>query len=283
MNVLRAVSVPNWMRNGSVFESYEVALTFDELMILTSDLNDRSRRLLYGEGARPQYETSTRAIDCKQLADQALDLDDRLIAWVSRKTDEWKFDELILETKEIGASEEPMNFAPLVGHQYTSDVHAAVWNRWRAVRLVVNDIRFRALQQHRYLSGVDTDGPLHQTRAIIQKMADEISATIPFHFNRQAVQHGSSIQSSAIEDKRPHGTPSVHPHMAHWMAWPLLIAATTAEIPSHQRRWLCEQLHVAGRTLGDGTLLSMANIELVPLADRIPSDCLSSSIWQRNR
>lgn len=253
--ILRGSTVPEFLEKGAVYGESGPALQIDAFMVQVAALREKTLRLL-------SPKTLNRTFDERhsiEIIFEAEELDSRLASWEHKLPDDWQVgtpcpeNSLILDSKN----------GPFPGppHSYTSHGHACLWNRYRAIRLIVNSIRVRCLTnvlQHNSSPNVYAAQSV-ACDAIIGKLATDMCASIPYFFNSPAasaasegmrwIRLGKHSISSDLE---------ILPKLAWLLAWPLTVALNVETLQEEQRVYLTQKLRDVARCLGDAALESVA-------------------------
>ena len=172
--------------------------------------------------------------DLKTIAGDADALDTTLVLWSKILPQDWKF--------AIQQSPPSEFLFEGTSHIYTSHGHAAVWNRYRAVRLIVNSICIRSLS---YLLQCPSQRLfILSQQATCQEnlasLATDLCRSAPFFFRTRNANGSTGNEIS--------------PKMAVLLAWPLAVAIRTEGVPEPQRQWLKGKLKIAADSMGDAML-----------------------------
>ena len=195
----------------------------------------------------------------KEIAEEAQKLDIALTSWSQNLPEDWKF--FTHAAPPITNSPETDLFYNGPTHLYQTHAHAAVWNRYRATRLIVNSIRKRALS---HLLTCPCHGDLIVSQQeLCQKNLDLITndmcGSVPFFFNLPNFAGGTpGLKSIRLGTFIINSEDDILPKMAILLAWPLTVAVSTDGVPEPQRQWLRHRLKIAAKSLGDSVLESVA-------------------------
>jgi hypothetical protein len=151
-------------------------------------------------------------------------------------------------------------------HSYTTHHHATIWNRYRAVRLLINSIQMRLLaveDQHTFgQSDFDISTQSKTCEEVISCLSTDLCRSIPsfHHFDTGFSTSTSGIIICPESDLKP--------TMAVLLAWPISIAVSIEEVPLNQREWLKCRLQAVNKVIGCPTLDALSRDKL----------CISDSI-----
>ena len=228
-------------------------LGLDSLMIRVAALRSGSLHLV----RHINQSSSIEAYKLDGLAIEAQELDLALESWSLELPEEFKFSVCFLE-KETELTKSSLQYEGAI-HQYATYGHAAVWNRYRAVRLIVDGIRMRILlaQAKRSSERMTLDAELESCRKTIDSLAIDMCRSIPFFFNSNATQaEGQDSLGTEGIAKTEH---EIIPNLATFLAWPLSIAVSVEAISYPHRQWLRRQLKTTARVLGNDIVQFIAD------------------------
>jgi hypothetical protein len=211
-------------------------LVLDILMVQVAAL--RAKSLTLFEANDTPQPPCLHFKQAQHITVEAQALDFVLEMWAKDVPDDWKFTTPSSST--APGSEPPSH--PIPAHTYASFGHAAVWNRYRATRLLLNSIRMRSLLL--LIQRQPDDASLTEQKAACQKNLDELSRDL------------CSGVMFFVDDSNPQHP--ILPKMTPLLAWSLTVAVNVESIPHAQREWLKAKLVIMGRTYGDAILESVA-------------------------
>ena len=231
-----------------------IELKLDQCIIRVVELRHQAQELLHKAKARPSREWHTLWEERNDLLSNAQDIESEFITWAAALTPEWMFEKTpyTASTSDIDDFSQGLSYGSNQ-HYYTSMIHAALWNRYRAARLLAVGIIARTIDQYR-----DPGCPLtHEAaklrdnaRAKVRALCDEICTSVSFHFRP------TSFEERGVKFAKTNRC------RVTLLNWPLLIAASNVDIPEQQRRWIKSILGLIGRMTGNGTLKSVAEMDL---------------------
>lgn len=247
--VLRASAVPEFLHDGEKYGEEGPALTIDSMMVQVAALRAKTVRLLSN---RP-LEISFDERHSLEITFEAEELDARLASWETMLSEDWRFSRSVADDQQLRY--------PSCTHTYTSHGHASVWNRYRALRLIVNSIRIRCLsnvlQHHSSTSAFAAQQEMCYTST--KTIADDLCASLRYFFNSPSddkdrsglgvMKIGKFIIKSELD---------ILPKLAWLLAWPLAVALNVEGLDEPQRMYLTQQLRAVARSLGDAVLESVA-------------------------
>jgi hypothetical protein len=228
-------------------------LELDSLMVRTANLRAQSLALA------KDLALATDEQPWVDLATEARELDDALVSWSQELPEDWKFSTLASPAIMNPAESDLFYHGPV--HIFTTHGHGAIWLRYRAICLIVNSIRNRALSRL-------VESPLHGESVVaqqelcqknIESTANDMCGSVPFFFNLPNDPAGTPGLKSIRLGKSIFSTDDdILPKMAIFLAWPLTVALNTDGVPNPQRQWLRYRLKIAASSLGDAVLESVA-------------------------
>ncbi|KAH8893939.1 hypothetical protein GQ53DRAFT_717677 [Thozetella sp. PMI_491] len=245
--ILRGAPMPPWFDDGTDWGEEGPSLSLDTLMGRVLVLRNRSISLFKDPGSLSPF---TEAVT--NIASDAEKLDADLATWPVSLPQEWRYVSefpALSQKKDSGLP----NGGPL--HHYSSLAHAALWNRYRALRLITNGIFRRSLNLLAEKSVVypSSEAVLNQCRKNMAENADDICAGTQCFFDDHASRPPSDSDTEALSEFE------VTPKVVYLLPWPLTVAISTEGVPEPQKAWIREKLGVVARILGDTALASVAS------------------------
>jgi hypothetical protein len=249
--MLRGVTVPDWIVDGLHYCEESPVLELDTFMVRIANLRAKSLHVL----SERDDEGSLHPHQLKIVAGEADELNLALELWSRSISESWQYS--IHHSPPTPQSSDALEKDQLfegISHTYPSPAHAAIWNRYRAIRLIVNSICTRSLSEllvvadrlpHCDARSADrlklVQVQQSKCRENIESLATEICGSLPCFFSS-----GLGLPS----------TPAafILPKMAVLMVWPVAVAIRTQGIPDPQRIWLKGKLKTAADALGDTML-----------------------------
>lgn len=248
--LLRSMPVPSWLRDGSSFGEEGLGLRFDRAMIITAKLRHQAAGL-------PNME----AAELKRRLTEAQSLDDTLIFWAKDLPSEDRYIVSKLQSGEHLESNSRILEDEI--HIYRTVGHAGLWNRYRALRLLLNDITLRCLSTLPPLDDHLDDFTLEAFASLVdhkmQHTATDLCASIPYILGLVCPDLSSSISTSTIKTTNPQSLKAtVKAGTASLLAWPLTIAMSVQYIPRKEREYLRARLLDVSAIIDDGVLERVA-------------------------
>lgn len=247
--VLRASVVPEFLHDGGKYGEEGPALVIDSLMVQVAALRAKTVRLLSN---RP-FAISFDERHSLEIAFEAEELDSRLALWETSLSSDWQFN--------ISTPDNQQSVYPYCTHVYTSHGHASVWNRYRALRLIVNSIRIRCLsnvlQHHSSTSAFAAQQEMCYIS--IKAITDDLCASLRYFFNSSSNdKDGSGLGVIKVGKFIIRSNLDILPKLAWLLAWPLAVAVNVEGLDEHQKTYLIQQTRAVARSLGDAVLESVA-------------------------
>ncbi|KAL7905476.1 hypothetical protein GGI35DRAFT_471685 [Trichoderma velutinum] len=239
--ILRGKAMPAWLEDGQSWGEEGHELELDSLIVRVLTLRNRSISFL-----RDVDEADTDIADeIKSIAMEAYTLDYDLASWPMRLAEDWRFQvsHTRLNAADVCASHP--------SHTYSSVGHAAIWNRYRALRLITNSIQKRAFSALQSLSDSSfADTNMHRCQVNINSLAVDLRCGVEFSLTSQGPTR--SAKAIAFLD-----TP--HPSVAALLAWPLTVAVSVDAVEPLEKSWLKGALKAVARSLGHTLLESVSD------------------------
>jgi hypothetical protein len=105
-------------------------------------------------------------------------------------------------------------------HVYKSSSIVRIWNVYRSVRLLANQVIIRCLDATSCLTSSSFLPQWLKSQAVLTSLCEDICATVPFHTETSSFRAASG----------------------HSLLWPLYAVATTCNVTAEMRRWVITQL-----------------------------------------
>ncbi len=141
--------------------------------------------------------------------------------------------------------------ADIPSHSYPSVGHAAIWNQYRALRLITNSIQKRALvalQPLIHSSVLDTN--MQRCQDNINELAVDLRCGAEFSVASRTSAEGA--EATGLLDMP-------HPSVAALLAWPLTVAVSVDAVQPPEKIWLKGTLKAVARSLGNTVLESVTD------------------------
>ncbi|OTA89168.1 hypothetical protein M434DRAFT_112924 [Hypoxylon sp. CO27-5] len=248
--ILRGIPEAPWLEDGAQFGEKGPMLELDSIMIHVASLRQRSLYLFLPKSARFSSQPLP-----GQIAAEAQDLDAALESWARDLPEDWRF-----STRLDSTANSP--FDELI-HTYPSHGHGAIWNRYRAVHIIVNSIRRRALSVMAQCSSqvISTQAEQDICQEKIASLATDLCRSIPFFIASHIIAQDSPSPKRMIKigSNVIHTNYEILPKLATLLAWPLALAVSTEAVPEPQKQYLKIKLKSVANTLGDSALESVAD------------------------
>ncbi|RAL03473.1 Zn(II)2Cys6 transcription factor [Aspergillus ibericus CBS 121593] len=164
----------------------------------------------------------------QQLIDEGLLLDADLESWKTSLSPFWWY--TIVEDSHPGSELGP-NFPQPGGkhHVYYNVNLASMWNHYRQARIVLNEmIRTMSLHLWELQPSSECRQTVYQSLAVMKQMAEDICATLPYHFTSGEAGFGALVR----------------------IMWPLFIAGYCKGADAATRGYIMHALDFIGNTAG---------------------------------
>jgi hypothetical protein len=249
--ILRGIPIPDFLQNGAHYGEEGPALEFDSLMVRVAALRARSLALFSGKDA----ETCSDMHGSQAFAAETQNLDTALASWSQSLPEDWMF---AIQTLPPNPDESDFTYNN-IAHNYATHGHAAIWNRYRAIRLIVDSIRIRSLthliqtmeyQSQRSFVAIQQES----IRTSMEAITNDLCGGVPFFFNSL---DPTGLRSIKMGKYTITTDDEILPKMAGLLAWPLTVAISCEYIPEPQRQWLKGKLKLVAKSCGDAVLESV--------------------------
>lgn len=192
--------------------------------------------------------------DLQEILQQCLDVDADLRRWPLNLPGD--YDYVVKEDSAAPILDEGLFYSGTV-HIYNSLRHATAWNRWRGCRLIINKLMSKMSAWVRSISDPESasygsDPRLAETRTVTRQLADDICASVPFHFGVVSRKAFDVSTEDVIADV---AGAQVYP-----LVWPCTLTSVTPEIPDVQRRFVKNIFSILSQVTGSGTLQILSTV-----------------------
>ncbi|CAG8954325.1 hypothetical protein HYFRA_00005948 [Hymenoscyphus fraxineus] len=243
--LLRSLPIPAWLRNGEEYGESGFALALDKYMVEAAELRYQSSTQYSSELSKPG--SGSEQVRLHGLLERAQNLDFALMIWAGNLPIEYSYSNRTVQVSEHVQTDEKI-FDETV-HIYQTVAHAAIWNRYRAIRLTVNDIILKTITSITWSFGLAIDQA--DTKSVIQFLTDDMCASIPYMLKLIDIHETTATP-------RPTSEISVKATTAFLLAWPLAMTTMLSRIPGRHLRYLKSRLLDVSEIANDGVLERVA-------------------------
>lgn len=162
---------------------------------------------------------------------KALHLDTDLVSWALSTDPAWRY--------EIIEAPDHTYHSTYSGryHAYPTVGVASMWNNYRQTRIIVHEIiRSMCMRTLEMRNSPESQQTMLQSIVINNLMAEDICASVPYHFTSGEVGFGGVFR----------------------LLWPLFIAAEYAGSTPKMKDWVCQTLRTVGNIMGIQKALMMS-------------------------
>ena len=191
----------------------------------------------------------------------ALTIDTDLAEWVATLPLECKYTTVTLRSKS-------KDFLSDYHHSYRDIGTATLWNHYRSIRILVNEIVLDQFIHLKELFSPDSapdilslyESQIRASKFTIMKLIYDICASVPFHLRYHNNREG--WQSVPAPPRAVNGRN---------LLWPLYVAGKTSLCPEAARAWVVGRLEAIGERMGIRRADALARVvkakKVVPLWD----------------
>lgn len=243
--------VPAWLQDGTLYGEEGPSLKLDNLMIQAAGFHSKCLNVL----SNKTLDLSVHGNELKDCVVLAEMLDDAFAAWPKDLPEGWNFS--IPSPEILKLTNSDMLYQGSV-HCYTNHGHAIMWNRYRAVRMVVNNLRMRLTSiMFQFAPQVSQASELQETcQEIIGELATDLCYSV------SSFSSGNTWQNlhppTNIDKNLDHSESMIKPNMAAILTWPLIVAISIETVPKTQKLWLQHKLRIISSVIGADALHSVA-------------------------
>lgn len=188
----------------------------------------------------------------QDLAEESQGIDNGLTMWILQAPDEWQF--LIAGTPEVYEDTRQGFCSDILPHYYKSVGHAAIWNQYRALRLLVNDMYIQMAEASAKTDYAFAAYELSLARGRMMKLSKDLCDAVSSQIRQMKKSQAERPLEHSAELERM--TPVAY--AAGLLAWPLAAGSCLATLPDQQRRCIRYYLSTIAQFLGDRILETIA-------------------------
>lgn len=171
---------------------------------------------------------------------KALHLDADLVAWAMSIDPTWHY--TVVKAPPVSINDDGQIYHTIYGdtyHQYRALGLASLWNTYRLIRIMLRKIIGSTcksmLKQGEFPENRST---MAQGVMIIKQMAEDVCASVPYHFTSEDVAIGGLMR----------------------LIWPLFVASDCVESEPKLKKWIVQTLDKIGYTTGIQQALMMSKL-----------------------
>lgn len=188
-----------------------------------------------------------------------LELDAELAAWATQLPRGWEY--AIIDTPDRTEGVYERSY-----HVYLDFWHATIWNNYRCVRILLNEMLLDKLD-HLNIStytpvfrSVTLQTHRHRSCATVSRLVSDICASVPFHLTHAYLQPAPAAAG-------------------FFLLWPLYVVGAMVDVPDAPRLWVIDRLEYIRCTTGIAMAKSLANV-LRRANDSSPSEQrINYNLW----
>lgn len=254
--LLRYMPVPPWLRSGKQFGEQGLAFDLECFMIQTAELRHQRNDLLV-DFAKPTVSARSDRLSqlCRLLADTQT-LDNVLVIWADHLPSQFHYTTVTVQN--IGCAWTSQNTLDGTVHIYSTTGHASVWNRWRSLRLILNEIMLKLSPTLTQTLGPTTALLEQPARSTIHSLVDDICASVPYvlgFLGFQTEGEGNLIVKVKVPTSLKERCKA---SSASSLCWPLNEAIMVSEITERHRRYLRDRILDVSEIVDDGIMKRIA-------------------------
>ena len=254
--LLRSMPVPLWLRDGSKFGEVGIGLELDRCMVIVAKLQHQATDLCVVSPiiAKDEPEKVARL---ENLLAEARALDEAFVNWEHGLPPEYKYStHEVLKTGRAGNESKTLNGTV---HIYLTVGHAGMWNRYRALRLSVNDIIVKTLARLDEHSKPGMKVAAEAANLRIQCVADDLCASMPYMLGMLGKGGPSKPDTDVFIRTSGSLKDAVTASTASFLCWPLSVVIKLSAIPKRQKLYFKARLLDLSEIVDDGLLERLAN------------------------
>jgi hypothetical protein len=196
----------------------------------------------------------------RRLLAEAQALDDVLVTWANNlPTEYWYSTRSVQDDGRVETGNRVFNGTV---HIYPTVGHAGMWNRYRALRLTVNDIMLKTLsvlaESPDSDSESDTESLEEAAKLRIQRLAGDLCASVPCMLGLIETHHVARHDVTVVTKIPASLKVATKATAASFLCWPLTMATMVSGIPEQHQRYLRNCLLDVSEIVDDGVLERIA-------------------------
>ncbi|KAL8720856.1 MAG: hypothetical protein Q9225_002335 [Loekoesia sp. 1 TL-2023] len=250
--LLRSMSVPSWLRDGSQFGEHGLAFDLDCYMVRTAEIRHQASNLWADYAKLAISDRYNKLPRIRRLLADTQSLDTVLTIWADRLPTGFRYSTHPVQYNEYAWTNKRI-FDDTV-HIYPTVGHAGAWDRYRSIRLILNDLMLKNSSLLTQSSVSDT-GPLEEaTRSRIHCLLNDLCASVPYVFG--LIESPSVTEDDVTVVIKVPATlkESCKASTASSLCWPLYEAIMISGISERHHRYLKERILDVSEIVDDGIM-----------------------------
>ncbi|KAF2760371.1 hypothetical protein EJ05DRAFT_498328 [Pseudovirgaria hyperparasitica] len=266
--LLRSMPVPMLLRDGAQFGEEGIALEFDRCLVIAAKLRSQNLALNL-DSTKPALSDSCEKMDSiRVLLSEAQALEDTLAMWaLDLPMENWYS---TYATEHDGQAETKDRIFGDMAHIYPTVGHAGMWNRYRVIRLITNDIMIKVLSALSRSQGFDQHDLVKTINSRISRLYEELCLSVPYMLGligSRPVATDMPLMAKAPTSFKE----AVTVTNASLLCWPLAMLVTATYVPKRFDKYLTDRLLDCSIIIDDGVL------ERIAVSTRQPRPALSAT------
>jgi hypothetical protein len=254
--LLRSMPLPSWFRDGSQYGEHGFALELDRCMVGAAKLRYQASSLSADSTGLLISDRYDKMVRLRRLLAEAQTLDDVLVIWANNLPTEYWYS--TRSVQDDGRVETGNRVFDGTVHIYPTVGHAGMWNRYRALRLTVNDIMLKTLSVLAESPDSDTESLEEAAKLRIQRLAGDLCASVPYMLGLIETHHVAGHDVTVVTKVPASPKVATKATAASFLCWPLTMAIMVSGIPEQHQRYLRNRLLDVSEIVDDGVLERIA-------------------------
>lgn len=254
--LLRNMPLPSWLRDGSQYGEHGFALKLDHCMVGAAKLRHQASSLSADSASPLISDRYDKMVRLRRLLVEAQTLDDVLVIWANSLPTEYWYSTRTLQ--DDGHVETGNRVFDGTVHIYPTVGHAGMWNRYRALRLIVNDLMLKTLSVLAEFPDPDTESLEEAAKLRIQRLAGDLCASVPCMLGLIKTHHVAGHDVTVVTKVPASLKIAVKATTASFLCWPLTIATMVSGMPEQHQLYLRNRLLDVSEIVDDGVLERIA-------------------------
>ena len=258
--LLRSMPLPSWLQDGSQYGEYGFALELDRCTVGAAKLRHQASSLSADSAGLLISDRYDKMVRLRRLLAEAQTLDDVLVIWANNlPTEYWYSTRSVQDDGRVKTGNRVFDGTV---HIYSTVGHAGMWNRYRAIRLTVNDIMLKTLSVLAESPGSDseynTESLEEAAKLRIQRLAGDLCASVPCMLGLIETHHVAGHDVTVVTKVPASLKVATKATAASFLCWPLTMATMVSGIPEQHQRYLRNCLLDVSEIVDDGVLERIA-------------------------
>ncbi|KGQ02155.1 hypothetical protein PAAG_11109 [Paracoccidioides lutzii Pb01] len=255
--LLRSSAPPSWLADGAEYGEVGSLLELDRCTVEVSKIRERAKNLLLLSPKFSPVDWYGGTTILNQLLEDAWATDGLLVSWTNNLPMQYLYSTIAIQNNWSRIK----LFDPTAVHIYPTVGQAAMWNRYRVIRLALNEVILKILSiLDEITNSVGTTESLAAAvKLTIKRMADDLCRSVPYMLGIFEAMAADGRDAAVITNVPTSGKITVKATTGALLCWPLAMTAMMcAIIPDKNLQYLRICMLEVSEVVHDGVLERMA-------------------------